>query len=163
MCAQARLCVRPPVNQHDRLRPGCPLSWPVCISVFLLSPFQLAPLAFIFPSPSLALFSMMRRYWLCSGGGWVSLGGFLQSSLFHPGIKFPAYLNTPLCLLLLLHRALRRSCVNARCVSCMYVFQSVGASLPTYVSVSVKFINDRWLLHGCWNKIMNVCILISCL
>lgn len=49
------------------------------------------------------------------------------------------------------------------CVSCMYVFQSVGASLPTCVNVSVKFINDRWLLHGCWNKIMNLCILISCL
>lgn len=65
--------------------------------------------------------SVMRSYRLSSGGGWVSLSGFLQSSFFHPGIKFPAYLNTPLCLLLLAWCSPWISHVYARCVpgACM--------------------------------------------
>lgn len=45
----------------------------------------------------------------------------------------------------------------------MYVFHSVGVCLPTCVKVSVKFINHSLLLCCCWNKIMNLYMLIFCL
>lgn len=92
---------------------GCPSSpsLPTSLSLSLRLPSSSppSPLSFSFPlhpaspPPLFARFSLalMRRYRLSSGGGWVSHCGFLQKLLFHPGIKFPAYLNTTLCLLLL--------------------------------------------------------------
>lgn len=76
------------------------------LSLRLPSSSPPSPLSLSFPPPLPPLFArfspaLMRRYRLSSGGGWVSHCGFLQKLLFHPGIKFPAYLNTTLCLLLL--------------------------------------------------------------
>lgn len=69
----------------------------------------------------------------------MSLSGFFQSSFSHPGIKFPAYLNIPLCLLLLLFGALKRRRVNTYCASSpCTVFQSVSMSLPASVNVTVN-------------------------
>lgn len=112
---------------------------------FYISPVSLrtCPSSCNFPSSS---FSFLFFYYeevltLYSGRGWVSLSGFLQSSLFHPGIKFPAYLTTPLCTATTASSSQEELCECSRCVSCMYVFHSVGVSLPTCVKVSVKFIN----------------------
>lgn len=140
---------------------GCPLSWPVCISIFLQSPFQLAPLAFIFP------LSLPRSFFydeevLTLFRGRLGVPRRVPSKLpFPPRHKVSCILKHPI--VSAATTAPEELCECSLCVSCMYVFQSVGASLPTCVNVSVKFINDRWLLHGCWNKIMNLCILISCL
>lgn len=85
------------------------LPLPPCLPLLLCLPSSSPPsphsLSFALPLPRPRLLSarfslaLMRRYRLSSGGGWASHCGFLQKLLFHPGIKFPAYLNTTLCLL----------------------------------------------------------------
>lgn len=59
--------------------------------------------------------------------------------------------------------SLEELCECSLYVSCMYVFHSVGVSLPTCVKVSVQFINHSLLFCCCWNKIMNLYMLIFCL
>lgn len=72
----------------------------------------------------------------------MSFSGFLQSSLFHPGIKFPAYLQHPtVSTATTASYSLKELCECSLDVSCMYVFHFVDVSLPTCVKVSVKFIN----------------------
>lgn len=115
--------------------PSLPLSLP------LPSSSPPSPLSLLFPlhpPPLFARFSpaLMRRYRLSSGGGWVSHCGFLQKLLFHPGIKFPAYLNTTLCLLLLLPPALQGAAVRTLvvCQLCAHITAPASVSPPGCVS-----------------------------
>lgn len=139
---------------------------PTCLHFYLsLVTPPTHPSSFNFPSSSFSFLFFYYEEVLTLFRGRLGVPQRVPSKLSFPPrhkvsciLKYPivSTATTALC-------SLEELCECSLYVSCMYVFHSVGVSLPTCVKVSVKFINHSLLFFCRWNKIMNLYMLIFCL